>query len=163
MSKALPTVGFEPQPEVVSDSPHLVETQRSVSGRSSRLSSLAHCTYSFAAFEARMIVSWSPWPSMPKPQTGLPVAAMPSTTFAVHWSSMPITTTAATFGFAPVPISVRKCSSRSAPNCRRPYGCGIAIAPLMLFATASLAAFDRSSTGRMMTWLRTPTRPFSRL
>src|SRR5882757_2144376 len=32
----------------------------------------------------------------------------------------------------------------------------------MLLATASLAAFDRSSSGRMTTWLRTPTRPFSR-
>src|SRR5512139_320882 len=32
----------------------------------------------------------------------------------------------------------------------------------MLFATASAAALDRSSTGRMMTWLRTPIRPFSR-
>src|ERR1043165_1429640 len=34
--------------------------------------------------------------------------------------------------------------------------------PLMLLATASQAEFDRSSSGRMMTWLRTPTRPFSR-
>ena len=57
--------------------------------------------YSFAAFDARMIVSWSPCSSMPKPVTGLPVAAMPSTTFFVHWSSMPITTTAATLGFDP--------------------------------------------------------------
>src|SRR5688572_17727065 len=32
----------------------------------------------------------------------------------------------------------------------------------MLFATASQAALERSSRGRMMTWLRTPTRPFSR-
>ena len=29
-------------------------------------------------------------------------------------------------------------------------------------ATASQAALDRSSTGRMITWLRTPTRPFLR-
>src|SRR5215813_1642868 len=34
--------------------------------------------------------------------------------------------------------------------------------PLMLWATASLAALERSSSGRTMTWLRTPTRPFSR-
>ena len=54
------------------------------------------------------------------PTTGLPVLAMPSTTFLVQLSSMPMTTTAATFGLQPVPISVRKCSSRSAPNCRRP-------------------------------------------
>src|ERR1041384_5719851 len=32
----------------------------------------------------------------------------------------------------------------------------------MLLATASQAAFDRSSSGRMTTWLRTPTRPFLR-
>ncbi len=32
----------------------------------------------------------------------------------------------------------------------------------MLLATASQAAFERSSSGRMTTWLRTPTRPFSR-
>src|SRR5262245_44400571 len=35
--------------------------------------------------------------------------------------------------------------------------------PLMLFSTACAAAFERSSTGRMITWLRTPTRAFSRL
>ena len=155
-------VGFEPQPEVVSLSPHLVETQSSAIGHDSRCFSLAHCTYSRAACEARMIVSWSPWPSMPKPTTGLPVSAMPSTTFLVQPSSMPMTTTAATFGLQPAPIRVRKCRSRSAPNWSRPYGCGIASAPLMLFATASAAAFERSSSGRMMTWLRTPTRPFSR-
>src|SRR5262245_61358706 len=34
--------------------------------------------------------------------------------------------------------------------------------PLMLLATASLDALDRSSSGRTITWLRTPTRPFSR-
>src|SRR2546421_2425646 len=32
----------------------------------------------------------------------------------------------------------------------------------MLFATASQAALERSSTGRMRTWFRTPTRPSSR-
>src|SRR3546814_15841325 len=32
----------------------------------------------------------------------------------------------------------------------------------MLLATASAAAFEISSTGRTMTWLRTPTRPLSR-
>src|SRR6185437_788229 len=38
----------------------------------------------------------------------------------------------------------------------------MASVPLMLLATASQAAFDRSSSGRMATWLRTATRPFSR-
>ncbi len=151
LSKALPTAGLEPQPDVVSLSPHLVETQRSAIGQASRCFSLAHWTYSRAAFEARMIVSWSPCNSMPKPTTGLPVARMPSTTFWVQPSSMPITTTAATFGLEPAPIRVRKWRSRSAPNCNRPYGCGIASVPLMLLATASDAAFDRSSSGRMMT------------
>ena len=120
MSNALPTVGFAPQPEVVSDSPHLVDTHSSLMAQASRCFSLAHCTYSRAALLAFMMVSWSPWPSMPKPTTGLPVAAMPSTTFLVQPSSMPITTTAATLGLQPVPMSVRKCRSRSAPNCRRP-------------------------------------------
>ena len=55
-----------------------------------------------------------------KPVTGLPVFLMPSTMRLVQSSSMPITTTAATFGFDPVPISVRKNRSRSSPNCRRP-------------------------------------------
>src|SRR5262245_5159772 len=32
----------------------------------------------------------------------------------------------------------------------------------MLLATASQAALERSSSGRMRTWLRTPTRPLSR-
>src|SRR6476659_1600584 len=73
-----------------------------------------------------------------------------------------MTTTAATFGLLPAPISVRKCRSRSAPNCSRPYGCGIASTPLTLCATASAAALERSSTGSTITWLRTPTRPFSR-
>ena len=36
-------------------------------------------------------------------------------------------------------------------------------AQIPCFATASQQAFEMSSTGRMMTWLRTPTRPFSRL
>ena len=54
------------------------------------------------------MVAMSPWPSMPKPVTGLPVLAMPSTTRLVQPSSMPMTTTAATFGLAPVPIRVRK-------------------------------------------------------
>src|SRR5215204_2830385 len=38
----------------------------------------------------------------------------------------------------------------------------MASVPLMLLATASQAALDRSSRGRMTTWLRTPTRPLSR-
>src|SRR5580765_8682836 len=39
----------------------------------------------------------------------------------------------------------------------------MASVPLMLFATASQAALERSSTGRTRTWFRTPTRPLSRL
>ena len=42
LSNALPTVGLAPQPEVVSDSPHLVEIHRLSIGHSSRSSSLAH-------------------------------------------------------------------------------------------------------------------------
>src|SRR6186997_1016995 len=96
LSNALPTVGFEPQPDVVSDSPHLVDTHKSLIGHSTRCNSDAHCTYSLATFDARMMVSWSPCNSMPKPVTGLPVLAMPSTTRFAQPSSMQITTTAAT-------------------------------------------------------------------
>jgi hypothetical protein len=45
---------------------------------------------------------------------------MPSATFFAQVFSMQMITTAATFGFEPAPISVRKWSSRSAPNCSRP-------------------------------------------
>ena len=51
---------------------------------------------------------------------GLPVVAIPSTIRPVQPGSMPITTQAATFGFEPMPMSVRKKSSRSSPNCNRP-------------------------------------------
>src|SRR4029077_3884971 len=44
LSYMLPTVGHDDRPVVVSDSPHFVETQRSVIGQSSRSSSEAHCT-----------------------------------------------------------------------------------------------------------------------
>src|SRR5262245_34050367 len=162
LSYMLPTVGHEARPVVVSDSPHLVDIHRSETGHSSRVSSEAHCRKSLAARDALAMVPRSPVPSMPKPVTGFPVAAMPSTTRLVQPSSMPITITAATLGLDPVPIRVRKCRSRSSPNCRRPYACGNAMVPLMLWATASHAALERSSSGRTITWLRTPTRPFSR-
>jgi hypothetical protein len=67
-----------------------------------------------------MMVFRSPFCSIEKPATGLPVSAMPSTILPVQPGSMPMTTTAATLGFAPVPIMVRKCRSRSSPNCSRP-------------------------------------------
>ena len=50
-------VEFEPAPDVVSDSPHLVDIHSSGSSQRSRCFSLADCTYSRAVFEARMIVS----------------------------------------------------------------------------------------------------------
>jgi hypothetical protein len=87
---------------------------------STRTCSDAWCTNSFALREAAAIVAMSPLPSIQKPATGLPVLAMPSTMRCVQPGSMPITMQAATFGFAPVPIIVRKCRSRSSPNCRRP-------------------------------------------
>ena len=67
-----------------------------------------------------MIVFRSPFCSIEKPATGLPVSAMPSTMRLVQPGSMPMTTQAATLGLAPVPIMVRKCRSRSSPNCSRP-------------------------------------------
>ena len=88
---------------------------------------------------------------MLKPATGLPVFAISWTMRSVHFGSIPMTMAAAQFGLRPCPASVRNVRSRSAPNCSRPYGCGRAIVPLMLWATASAAALDRSSTGMMRT------------
>src|SRR5258708_10054951 len=102
LSYMLPTVGQEASPVVVSDSPHLVETHSSPMGNSACFSSVAHCTYSFALREAAAMVLMSPFCSMAKPVTGLPVLAIPSTTRPVHEGSMPMTTTAATLGLAPV-------------------------------------------------------------
>jgi hypothetical protein len=45
---------------------------------------------------------------------------MPSTIRRAHFSSVQITTAAATFGFAPMPVNVWECSSRSSAYCRRP-------------------------------------------
>ena len=120
LSIRLPTVGQEARPEVVSDSPHLVETQSSSIQHSSRWISVASIRNCCARRLAISMTLRSPWPSMAKPATGLPLFAMPSTTRPVQPGSMPMTITAATFGFVPVPISVRKCSARSSPNCRRP-------------------------------------------
>ena len=48
------------------------------------------------------------------------MAAIPSTIRSVQVGSIPITIAAATLGFAPVPIIVRKCNSRSSPYWSRP-------------------------------------------
>src|SRR6201992_3213519 len=81
LSYMLPTVGQEASPVVVSLSPHFAATQTSVSGHSTRTSSEAHWTNSLALREAAATVAMSPLPSIQKPATGLPVAAIPSTTF----------------------------------------------------------------------------------
>ncbi len=62
LSIRLPTVGQEPRPEVVSDSPHLVDTQRSEILQGWRCSSEAHCENSCAVCEAAATVLISPWP-----------------------------------------------------------------------------------------------------
>ncbi len=56
LSIRLPTVGQEPRPEVVSLSPHFVETKSSSMEQASRCFSLAHCTNSRALREALAIV-----------------------------------------------------------------------------------------------------------
>src|SRR5580704_15936498 len=84
LSYMLPTVGQEARPVVVSLSPHLAATQTSVSGHSSRTFSEAQCTNSLALREAAATVAMSPLPSIQKPATGLPVSAMPATTFSVQ-------------------------------------------------------------------------------
>src|ERR1700710_594917 len=81
LSYMLPTVGQEARPVVVSLSPHLAAIQTSVSGHSTRTLSDAKCTSSLALREAAATVAMSPLPSIQNPATGLPVLAMPSTTF----------------------------------------------------------------------------------
>ena len=93
---------------VVSDSPHLVETHSSETSHSVFCSSVAQWTNSFALRETSMMVFRSPFCSIEKAATGLPVSAMPSAIFWVQPGSMPTTMQAATFGLEPVPIMVRK-------------------------------------------------------
>src|SRR3982074_2562149 len=124
LSYMLPTVGQEARPVVVSLSPHFAAIQTSVRGHSTRTFSEAKCTNSLALREAAATVAMSPFPSMEKPATGLPVLAMPSTTFWVQPGSMPMTTHAETFCVAQLPLTVPECNSCSSPNCSRPYACG---------------------------------------
>src|SRR5579871_2879142 len=84
LSYMLPTVGQEASPVVVSLSPHFAATQTSVSGQSSRVFSDAQWTNSLALREAAATVAMSPLPSIEKPATGLPVLAIPATTFSVQ-------------------------------------------------------------------------------
>src|SRR6202035_37382 len=104
LSIRLPTVGHEARPEVVSLSPHLVETNSSLMEQDSRCFSEAHCANSCALREAAAMVLISPWPSVAKPTTGSGFLAIPATTRPVQLGSMPITTQAATLGLLPVPI-----------------------------------------------------------
>ena len=105
---------------MVSLSPHLQAAHSSSMPTFSRWRSDAQCTKSLAAREALAMVSMSPCCSIAKLCTGLPVTAIASATLLVHSGSMPITTQAATLGLRPVPMMVRKCRSRSSPNCSRP-------------------------------------------
>src|ERR1700693_1813444 len=75
-----PTVGQEASPEVVSLSPHLVDTKSSLMEQDSRCFSEAHCTNSCALREAAAMVLISPWPSIAKPTTGLPALVISLTT-----------------------------------------------------------------------------------
>ena len=120
LSIKFPTVGFDANPDVVSDSPHFTEIHKSLIGHSSLCFSEAHIENSWAFLETFAIVSISPTPSILNPSTGFPVFAIASTILLVHLGSIPITMTAATLGFLPVPIIVLKCNSRSAPNCNLP-------------------------------------------
>ena len=88
---------------------------------SSRCSSDAHCTNSLAV--ARGLGDGRRCRRGPRSRSRPPACRSwrcPRRRAAVQPSSMPITTTAATLGLEPVPISVRKCRSRSSPNCSRP-------------------------------------------
>src|SRR6266849_7941044 len=62
LSIRFPTVGQEPRPEVVSLSPHLVDTNSSLIAHASRCFSVAHCKNSLALREAAAMVLISPLP-----------------------------------------------------------------------------------------------------
>jgi hypothetical protein len=119
-STACDVAGLAPSPLVVSDSPHLILITSSPRVTGSRVISLASCIICAARREAISSTRRSPCRSIANPATGLPAAPIPLAISSVQFGSIPITTAAATFGFAPVPISVWKKRSRSAPNCSRP-------------------------------------------
>ena len=76
---------------------------------------------------------------------------------------MPITTTAATFGFEPGADQRAEVQVEVGAELQPPVGVRQRHRALDVVRHRLAAAFDRSSTGRMITWLRTPMRPFSRL
>ena len=115
-STACDVVGQEPSPEVVSDSPHLMDIIRSPSLAGSRPISDASCKKIWATRAASAMTWRSPLPSIEKEATGLPDLAIPLATRSVHFGSIPMTTTAATFPLSPVPIRVRNVNSKSSPN-----------------------------------------------
>src|SRR3979490_1547453 len=84
LSYMLPTVGQEASPVVVFLQPHFAAIQTSVRGPPTRTFSEAKCTNSLALREAAATVAMSPFPSIEKPATGLPVLAMPSPTLPVQ-------------------------------------------------------------------------------
>ena len=143
----------------------MVDTHRSFSGRSSRVQ-LARPLHVFlrglrGAHDGVVVAVAARCRST---ATGLPVAAMPSATFFAQPSSMPITTTAATLGFAAGADQRAEVQVEVRAELQPAIGCGMRERALDVVARRPrAAAFDRSSTGRMMTWLRTPMRPFSRL
>ena len=61
-----------------------------------------------------------------------------------------------------VTVMVRQKRPRPAPGGSRPLAWGRGSVPGIRRATPSAAAFERSSSGMMATWLRTPTVPFFR-
>ena len=114
LSYMLPTVGQEASPVVVSLSPHLAATHRSVSAHSSRTFSEArmHELLGLArgGGDGRDVAVALDREARHR-LAGLGDAV--DDTVWVQPGSMPMTMQAATLGLAPVPIMVRKCSSRS--------------------------------------------------
>jgi hypothetical protein len=99
---------------------------------------------------------------MAKPVTGLPVLAMPST-----MSVGPLGLDADDHHGGHVGIGAGADQGAEKQfqvfaELKAAVGVGMALQPLVLKATFSQAELLRSSSGRITTWLRMPTRPFSR-
>ena len=92
----------------------------------------------------------------------LAVFAMPSTTRPVQDGSIPMTTQAATLGFDPVPDERAEEQLEILTELQPAVGMGERQRALDVVCDRLARGIRRSSSGRMTTWLRTPTRPFSR-
>jgi hypothetical protein len=131
-------------------------------GRASRCSSLASCRNSLAQREASAMILRSPLPSMAEAldrlaglADALDHATRPARLDADDHHRGDVGVAAGADQGAEVQIQVLA-------ELQAPVGWGSARVAVDVAWPPSQAALERSSSGRMMTWLRMPTRPFSR-